>query len=103
MSEPTDKDVEQFWDLVEEVINLANSKTETLDPGVVTSALMQATARFNAFYVASSCESRKDFKEDKDDALSRFTGDYKRRLAENLEDYIENYKIYMADDQGVQE
>ena len=97
MNDIHNADEEKFWQLVEQIIELANNESLDLDPGIVSSALLQATARYNAFYIASSCETRNDLKEDKDESLRRFTSDYKRRLGENLEDYIENYKIYLGE------
>ena len=89
----SDEDI--FWGIVDELIELANEKSADVDMGIVNAALMNATARFNAFYVASSSESRNDLKEDKDDSIQRMGAEYKRLYAENLEDYIENYKVYL--------
>lgn len=86
---------DQYWNLVEEFIELANKRTEECEMGDVSSALMYAAARYSAFYLACASESRKDLKADKDDAISRFTGEFKRQFAESTEDYIENYKVYM--------
>lgn len=88
----------QFWQLMDELIEKANSASSQMDLGVVNAALMQASARFSAFYLAASSESRNDLKEDKEESIHRFGGDYKRRLADNLEDYIENYKVYMREE-----
>ena len=91
-------DQESFWALVEDVVDMANTRAEDLDTGIINAALAEASARFAAYYVASHCESRNDLKEDKNDAIERVSRDFKRRFAENLEDYIENYKIYMRDE-----
>ncbi|VUD61607.1 hypothetical protein TDB9533_02849 [Thalassocella blandensis] len=88
---------QQYWALVESFIEKANASCEENELGLVNGALMQAAARFNAFYLAASSESRKDLKEDKESSVKDFGGEYKKLLAENLDDYIENYKVYMRD------
>ena len=89
---------ELYWDLVEKFIEVANEASGDIDLGIVNSAIMNAATRFNAFYISASSESRNDLKEDKDDAIQRFGANYKRLLADNLDDYIENYKVYMRED-----
>lgn len=90
---------ESYWQLVEEIIELANKRAEELKPGVVSSALLQATSRYSAFYVAGSSESRKDLIEDKDDAIANISQEFKKQFASNLEDYIENYKVYLRSEE----
>ncbi|WP_086933706.1 DUF3144 domain-containing protein [Agarilytica rhodophyticola] len=90
-------DQDRYWQLVESIIHLANDNSEGVDIGIVASALMQASSRFAAFYVANSSASRKDLKEDKDELIRDMTREFKRQFAENLEDYIENYKVYLAE------
>lgn len=92
----TDQDA--YWSIVEVFVEQANQNLSDHDLGVVSDALMEAAARFSAFYAASSSETRKDLKQDKDDTIHDFGGEFKRKLSENLDDYIENYKVYMRDD-----
>lgn len=89
---------QKYWELVESFIEKANAACEEDELGLVNGALMQAAARFNAFYLAASSESRKDLKEDKESSVRDFGGEYKKLLADNLEDYIEHYKVYMRDE-----
>ncbi len=89
---------ETYWQLVEEIVELANKRAEEFEPGLVSSALLQAASRYSAFYVAGSSESRKDLIEDKDDAIAQVAREFKKQFASNLEDYIENYKIYLRND-----
>lgn len=94
MSEsPQQEDI--FWDVFESFIQTANKKAEEIDLGIISAALMHAAARFNAFYIAASSESRDDLKQDKDGSVSDFGSEYKRLLAEHISDYIENYKVYL--------
>lgn len=87
-----------YWALVESFIAQANEASAEQDLGLINGALMQAAARFNAFYVAASSESRKDLKEDVDGSIRDFGSEYKRLLSENFDDYVENYKVYMREE-----
>ncbi len=90
---------QEYWNIVDAFLEQANTHSEKHDIGMVTSALMNAAARYSAFYVAGSSESRKDLKEDKDVLVQDISREFKQRFASNLEDYIENYKVYLVNDQ----
>ena len=89
-----------FWDLVDEFISRANEHAQDHDMGIVAAALMQSAARFSSFYVAASSESRNDLKDDKDSLVSDVSRDFKKQFAQSLEDYIENYKVYLGLDKN---
>lgn len=88
---------EQHDVLFEGFMNAASDKLEHFDMGAISAAMISATARFGAFYIASASESRKDLKEDKEDTILKFSQELKRELAIQLDDYIENYKVYMRE------
>ncbi|MBX2859021.1 MAG: DUF3144 domain-containing protein [Cellvibrionaceae bacterium] len=92
-----DENRDDFSQLVDKLIATANQQLEHSDCGLVTSALVAASARFAAFYAASSSESKKDLSQDKNDIVQHLGGEFKRCLAEDVQDYIDNYKIYMKD------
>lgn len=92
-------DEDKFWEMVDGFIALANQKTDDADPSMVSAALLQATARFNAFVVASSSLDRKEFAEEMDPATQYLTGQYRSLLREHLDDYHENFKVYMKTDE----
>lgn len=94
----TDSDEKQFWDLVDHFIQKSNDACEDIDPGVVSAALLNAAARFNAFVVATSSIDRKEYIDEIDSSLNYLTGRYREILRENLEDYRENYKVYIRPD-----
>lgn len=97
MTNKTDETV--FWNLVDTFIEHANDACEDQDPSMVSAALLNAAARFNAFVVAASSIDRKEYIDEVDASLSYLTGRYRDFLRENLEDYKENYKVYVrADD-----
>lgn len=85
-----------FWELVDSFINRANLACDEQDPALVSAALLEATTRFNAFVVAASSLDRKAFIEEIDPSIQYLGGRYKQLLAEHLEDYRENYKLYIG-------
>jgi hypothetical protein len=96
MSSP---DEQVFWDTVDAFIEQANSACERMDPSAASAALMHAAARFSAFVVASSSLDRKEYIEEMKVALNYLTDQYRELLRADLEDYRENYKIYIKVDE----
>ncbi len=96
----THSDETQFWSLVETFIEQANQACEQADPGLVSAALLNAASRFNAFAVASASLDRKEFGEEVESALNYLTGRYRELLREDLQDYYENYKVYVRAGDG---
>ncbi|WP_075188213.1 DUF3144 domain-containing protein [Teredinibacter haidensis] len=90
---------QQFWDAVDMFIDTANTAAEKCDPGVISSAVVYAAARYCAFNVASFSESRKDFISDTEDSVNHLVQEFRKLLEENMADYGENYKIYMKDEE----
>ena len=78
---------EDAWKVVEAFINLANAQTENMSPGNVSSALLYAASRFNAFIVASNAEN---FSEEKEQSIQYFLGQYEKMLRDNMDDYEKN-------------
>ncbi len=91
----SNNDEQQFWDLVDAFIRQANDACDGADPGMVGAALLNAASRFNAFVVANASLDRKEFTEEIDSALNYLTGRYRDLLRQDLEDYRENYKVYI--------
>jgi hypothetical protein len=89
MSNKNDDDI--FWELVEAFIEQANDACENVDPGIVSAALMNATARFNAFVVAHSSLDKNEFAEDIEGTTNYLSGRYRDFLKEHMEDYRESY------------
>ncbi len=83
----TPKKEERFWELVDELIELANTRAEEEGPDQINSALQYASARFSAFVVASNTD---DLADDKPEALRFLTNHYREVLGDNLDDFIEN-------------
>ncbi len=90
---------ELFWNLVDEFIERANARCDDADPSMVSAALLQAAARFNAFTVAGASVDKKEYTEEIEPSLRYLTNQYRDILRDNLEDYRENYKGYMRSDE----
>jgi len=85
-----------YWDLVDDFIHRANEACEQADPSAVSAALVQAAARFGAFVVAASSLDRKEYTDEMESALQFLTTQYREHLRADLEDYRENYKVYIV-------
>lgn len=88
----------QFWDLVDAFIEQANTACDEADPGIVSAALLNAAARFNAFVVAGSSIDRKEYIDEIESAQKYLTGRYAELVRDNLDDYRDNYKVYIRPD-----
>jgi len=86
---------QQFWDAVDQFIEIANKATEEGDIGIVRSAMVYAAARYSAFNLASVAENRREFLSDSEDAVEHLSREFSKVLAENMADYGENYKVYL--------
>lgn len=80
-----------FWQLVERLVELANQAPEELALTEVGGALLVAAARFNAYALAASSLDQANFQEDRRQALSDYTGQFKQLLADDLDDYDAHY------------
>lgn len=99
-SESSQQEEKIYWDLVESFIDSANTACDQSDPGVVSAAMLNAAARFNAFVVAHSSLDRKEFAEDMEGTLNYLTGRYRDFLKSHLEDYHEHYKTWIRADEA---
>ncbi|HWV14522.1 MAG TPA: DUF3144 domain-containing protein [Cellvibrio sp.] len=92
-------DEKLFWDLVDAFIEKANTACDDVDPGIVSAALLNAAARFNAFVVATSSIDRKEYIDEIESAQKYLTGRYHELVRNNLDDYRDNYTIYIRPDE----
>jgi len=70
-----EKSDNEFWDIAERFIQLANEQLENHPEGQVGSAMLYAAARFNAFVVASVAD--KDLADEKEDAIKYISEQFK--------------------------
>lgn len=94
MADESEPSQQAFWSRADEVIALANQQKQSTTVGQVSGSLMYAAARFNAFNVANRANDAEHMKRDRDAAIEYFTGEYRKMLIENLDDYIENFDEY---------
>ncbi len=87
-----DKPDTEFWERADEIIDLANKQCDNASNGKVSSSLLYAVARFNAFIVASSAKDAEDLKNDKEQAVKYFTEQYEKMLVENIDEHIKNFE-----------
>jgi hypothetical protein len=90
------KDEDFFWSLVEQFLDKANEACEETDPNIVSAALLNAAARFNAFVVAHESLDKDEYAEEVDSALNYLTNRYRELAKEHLDDYRENYDQYVG-------
>jgi len=87
----------KFYERADAHIALANGHINAnVHPGMVSNSLMFGASRFNAWVAAAGFSNGEDMKKEKEDILNYFTEQYRLMLAENLENYAENYDHYMG-------
>ena len=85
-----------FWARTDAVIQLANTQCEAVEADDVNASLLYAAARFSSFLIAAQAEDRDALQQGRDDALDYFTSQFRQLLAENIDDYLENFDEYDA-------
>lgn len=89
---------EAIYDLADSLLERVNQATDDqLDPGDAHQALMFAAARYGAFIVAASSESKEDFQQDKLDARNFYMDQFRQMLNQNMDDYLDNYSDYLEE------
>ncbi len=89
---------QQFWNLVDQLLEQANQLGDSHNSAMVSDALLYAAARFNAYTMAAGAEDRKSFKEEQGEMFEDLVSQFKTMLGANMDDYLENYKIYMREE-----
>jgi hypothetical protein len=85
----------EFFDRANALINLANDQCAATHPSEVSASTLYASARFNAFIVASTTGNAQTMASEKERALEYFTDQFRKMMVANLDDFIENYDAYM--------
>ncbi len=86
---------EEFWEITDAFINLANEQCDKHRNGQVSTSMLFSAARFNAFMFASTSNNREEFMKEREMAIEYFTQQYKQVLTENLRDYEKNFDDYL--------
>ncbi len=88
---------EKFFERADAHIALANGHiNQQVQPGLVNNSLLYAAARFSAWISAAGLESGEAMIAKKKELMDYFVGQYASMLEENLENYAQNYDLYMG-------
>ena len=86
-----------FFERADKHINLANDDINAkIEPRLVSASMMFASARFNAWISASGFKNGEELKARKKELLEYFIEQYTSMLEENLDNYADNYDLYMG-------
>lgn len=97
MSTPsTSSNDEQFWQLIDTFIHLANDKAKTIDPAIIGPSLLFAATRFNAYMLAGATGSVEKFGEQKEAAMKYYLDQHEKMLRDNFADFENNFDKYRA-------
>ena len=84
-----------FFDRADAHIRLSNEQTLEAKAGVVSASMLFASARFAAWLMARGHNSADEMKAQRDENIEYFVGEYRKMLADNFDDYSENFDSYM--------
>lgn len=87
----TGQDMQHFHERADEIIHLANSQLDHVNPGKVSASLLYAAARFNAYVAAINAGSRGEMAKTRQETIDRFVEEYRAMLEENHDDYAAHY------------
>ncbi len=88
---------QQFWDIANSFINVANTHCDKVPGAKVSAALLYGAARFNAFVVAGSTQSAEELASQSDAAIAYLVDEYAKMLREHFGDYQRNYANYLVE------
>lgn len=98
LAENTDKlpqDANAFFERADAIITLANSQLSPKShAGQVTASLTYAAARFATSSASIGFVKGSDFAKEKEDIIAFYTKQYQRMLADNIDDYAQNFEKY---------
>jgi len=87
---------DEFYKRADAHIRLSNDQiSDEAGIGIVGASQMFASARFNAWISACSCNSAKEMLEAKAETLEYFVNEYSKMLEDNLDEYIDNFESYV--------
>ncbi|MES1945703.1 hypothetical protein C84B14_00100 [Salinisphaera sp. C84B14] len=82
------------------MIDIANRQSQSVSAGQVSASLMYATARFNAFQVAATAETRDDMAEERDNAIEYFTAQYRKMFEDHFDECMANFDRHTGRDKS---
>ena len=87
-----------FYARADAFIDLANQHVTTVERDKISTSLMYASARFNAWVSATEFSSGDDMRAAKPARIAYFVELYRTMLEENMESYTRNFADYMKQD-----
>ena len=87
MSQEKDKVPEEFYDVVDQFINLANRLAKEQSSGRISATILYAASRYNAFYFHATDPN---VEKNKEDAVEYYCEQYKKMLLDNLDELAAN-------------
>lgn len=99
MTEKNDQltdEMNAFYERADEFIKLANQlRTDDAHAGKINASMLYAVARFSAWTAATGFVKGSDYRVEKQDIIEHFTKNFERMLADNIDDYADNFQQYM--------
>jgi len=87
---------QEFWRRVDDVIALANDQVRGSNIGEVSTSLLCAVARFNAFNVANTSSDSSDMQNQKDESMKYFAELYRKLLENSFDDYVKDFESHRS-------
>ena len=85
----------EFYDRAQEHLRIASDQLSDVPRGRVSASLMYACARFNAWLGATGRGSPEEVRAAYGETIEYFVAEYRKMLVRNLDDYVENFDIYV--------
>jgi len=98
MSYTQEQDLDDnFFERADAHIKLANEHmNQQGNSEMVNSSFLYAAARFNAWISAAGLKNAEEMKAKRADLIRYFVEQYTSMLEENLDNYIDNYNLYLG-------
>ncbi len=98
MSYTQEQDLDdKFFERADAHIKLANKHmNQQGNAEMVNTSFLYAAARFNAWISAAGLKNAEEMKAKRADLMRYFVEQYTSMLEENLDNYIENYDLYLG-------
>ena len=81
-----------FRTIADSLIDVANNHVDDADSAMVGSAFLYGASRFCAYVVASRASELSRYEAERGAAVEYFTGEFRRMLDENLDNYKSVFK-----------
>ena len=89
-------DMQEFYERADDFINLANGmQNADIHAGKINASMLYATARFSAWTAGNGFVKGSDYAKEKADIVAHFTKNFEKMLADNIDNYAENFQEYM--------